>query len=61
MTVFELIEILEKMPQTATVYAEGKKADKVIFESIGNVVRIFKAWGVDFFTADFITREDAGK
>jgi hypothetical protein len=48
MTVAELIGKLQEMPQDATVFAEGEKADKVLFEDVGNVVRIFKAWHVDF-------------
>lgn len=48
MTVAELIEELKNMPQDAIVFAEGEQADKVVYEKIGNVVRIFKAWDVDF-------------
>lgn len=50
MIVSELIKQLKKMPQNAHVYAEGKPADKVIFEKSLNdgIVRIFKAWNVEF-------------
>lgn len=52
MTVAELIEQLKKMPQNVHVYAEGEPADKVIFEKSldgnGGIVRIFKAWDVEF-------------
>ena len=50
MTVAELINELQMMPQDALVYAEGESADKVILESCdGNqYVRIFKAWDIDF-------------
>lgn len=50
MTVSELIEELRNVPQDAIVFAEGKPADKVVYEKIGNVARIFKAWDVDFVT-----------
>lgn len=52
MTVSELIKKLESMPQNAPVYAEGELADKVNFEKApdgnGGLVRIFKAWDVEF-------------
>ena len=52
MTVAELIERLKQMPQDVHVYAEGEPADKVIFEKNpdgnGGIVRIFKAWGIEF-------------
>ena len=50
MTVKELIEKLQTMPQDVPVYAEGEPADKVILEGCkGNeIVRIFKAWNVEF-------------
>ena len=52
MTVKELIEQLKQMPQNVHVYAEGELADKVIFEKSpdGNngIVRIFKAWDIEF-------------
>lgn len=52
MTVAELIEQLEQMPQDVHVYAEGELADKVIFEKSldgdGGIVRIFKAWNIEF-------------
>ena len=52
MTVMELIKKLESMPQDVHVYAEGEPADKVIFEKSpdgnGGIVRIFKAWDVEF-------------
>ena len=51
MTVAELIEQLKDMPQDLTVYAEGECADKVIveeFEGVPQIVRIFKAWDIDF-------------
>ena len=58
MTVAELIEDLKKCPQDAEIYAEGEKADKVCVEGYdkfgrhkegyAKVVRIFKAWDVDF-------------
>ena len=52
MTVAELIEELKQMPQNAHVYAEGELADKVIFEKSpdgnGGIVRIFKAWDIEF-------------
>ena len=52
MTVKELIDKLKQMPQDAHVYAEGELADKVIFEKSpdgdGGIVRIFKAWDVEF-------------
>lgn len=50
MTVAELIEELQNVPQDAIVFAEGEQADKVVYEKIGNVARIFKAWCVDFVT-----------
>lgn len=53
MTVKELIEELQKMPQDAIIYAEGELADKVCYENAdGNspVVRIFKTWDIDFVT-----------
>lgn len=50
MTVAELIEELKKVPQDAIVFAEGEQADKVVYEKIGNVARIFKTWDVDFVT-----------
>lgn len=51
MTVAELIEQLKDMPQDLTVYAEGECADKVIveeFEGVPQIVRIFKAWDIEF-------------
>lgn len=52
MTVAELIEQLKQMPQDVHVYAEGEPADKAIFEKSpdgnGGIVRIFKAWDVEF-------------
>ena len=52
MTVQELIERLKQMPQDVHVYAEGEPADKVVFEKSpdgdGGIVRIFKAWDVEF-------------
>ena len=52
MTVAELIERLKQMPQNVHVYAEGEPADKVIFEKCpdgnGGIVRIFKAWDIEF-------------
>lgn len=52
MTVVELIEQLKQMPQDVHVYAEGEPADKVIFEKSpdgnGGIVRIFKAWDIEF-------------
>ena len=52
MKVSELIKGLEQMPQDLDVYAEGELADKVIFEKSpdgnGGIVRIFKAWDVEF-------------
>ena len=48
MTIAELIEKLQEMPQDAHVFAEGEPADRVIHEGVGNVVRIFKAWDVEF-------------
>jgi hypothetical protein len=52
MTVRELIKKLESMPQDVHVYAEGEPADKVIFEKspdgTDGIVRIFKAWDVEF-------------
>lgn len=58
MTVVELIEKLKEMPRDAEIYAEGEKADKVVLEgydSNGNhregwakIVRIIKAWDVEF-------------
>lgn len=52
MTVKDLIEKLSEMPQDAPVYAEGEAADKVIFEKSPDgdfgIVRIFKAWNVEF-------------
>lgn len=50
MTVAELINELQTMPQNALVYVEGESADKVILENCdGNqYVRIFKAWDTDF-------------
>lgn len=52
MTVAELIRELKSMPQNVNVYAEGEPADKVIFEKSpdgnGGIVRIFKAWDVEF-------------
>lgn len=52
MTVAELIRELESMPQNVPVYAEGEPANKVIFEKSpdgnGGIVRIFKAWDVEF-------------
>lgn len=60
MTVSELIEKLKEMPQDVHVYAEGELADKVIFERSpdgdGGIVRIFKAWGIEF-TGRFEERE----
>ena len=57
MTVSELIDKLKEMPGDADVYAEGEMADKVIEEkcwhedgSEGSIVRIFKAWNVEFVT-----------
>lgn len=49
MTVAELINELQTMPQNALVYAEGELADKVILENCeGNeYVRIFKTWDCD--------------
>lgn len=52
MTVAKLIEQLKQMPQDVHVYAEGELADKVIFEKSpdgnGGIVRIFKAWDIEF-------------
>ena len=50
MTVGELKEKLEHIPNDLNVLAEGKEADKVIVEECnGNkYVRIFKAWDIDF-------------
>lgn len=52
MTIAELIEQLKQMPQDVHVYAEGELADKAIFEKSpdgnGGIVRIFKAWDVEF-------------
>lgn len=52
MTVAELIERLKQMQQDVHVYAEGEPADKVIFEKCpdgnGGIVRIFKAWDIEF-------------
>lgn len=52
MLVKELMEKLKQMPQDVHVYAEGQPADKVIFEKSpdgnGGIVRIFKAWDIDF-------------
>lgn len=52
MTVAELIERLKQMPQDVHVYAEGELADKVIFEKSpdgnGGIIRIFKAWDLEF-------------
>ena len=50
MTVAKLIEELRNVPQDAIVFAEGELADKVIYEKIGNVARIFKTWDIDFVT-----------
>lgn len=63
MTVAELIRELESMPQDVHVFAEGKPADKVIFEKSpdgnGGIVRIFKVWDVEFVDG-FIPRESEG-
>ena len=50
MTVAELIEKLEQMPQDACVLAEGNDADTVILENCnGNeFVRIYQSWNVNF-------------
>ena len=54
MTVNELIEILNNLSdeeKELNVYAEGEPATKVIvegFEGKPQIVRIFKAWDVDF-------------
>lgn len=52
MIVAELTEQLKQMPQDAHVYTEGELANKVIFEKSpngnGGIVRIFKAWDIDF-------------
>ena len=52
MTVAELIEQLKQMPQDVNVYAEGELADRANFEKSpdgnGGIVRIFKAWDVEF-------------
>ncbi|MBR6821959.1 MAG: hypothetical protein IKI46_01945 [Lachnospiraceae bacterium] len=52
MTVKELIGQLKQMPQDVHIYAEGEPADKVIFEKSpdgnGGIVRIFKAWDIEF-------------
>ena len=52
MTVAELIEQLQQMPQNVHVYAESEFADKVIFEKSpdgnGGIVRIFKSWDIEF-------------
>ena len=51
MTVRDLIEKLQTMSQDVHVYAEGELADKVIYEPSpdgGGIVRIFKAWDVEF-------------
>ena len=55
MNVKELMEKLSKMPPDAPVYAEGEEADKVIYErspdGAGGIVRIFKAWNVEFVSS----------
>ena len=52
MTVKEVIGQLKQMPQDVHIYAEGEPADKVIFEKSpdgnGGIVRIFKAWDIEF-------------
>lgn len=52
MLVKELMDKLKQMPQDVHVYAESQPADKVIFEKSpdgnGGIVRIFKAWDIDF-------------
>ena len=49
MTVAELIEKLNEMPQDAQILAEGEEADKVVFEDCQGYkwVRIFKAWDMN--------------
>ena len=63
MTVGELIEELKNMPQDAIIFAEGEQADKLVYEEIGNVVRIFKTWDVDFVTGymDKEVKDDISK
>ena len=62
MLVRELIEQLKQMPQDVHVYAEGEPADKVIFEKSpdgnGGIVRIFKAWDIEFVGRGIKSRED---
>ena len=55
MTVAELIKELEEMPQNATVYAEGEPCDTVILETCdsNSIVRMFKAWNVEFVGREF--------
>lgn len=65
MTVEELIRKLENMPQNVHVYAEGELADKVIFEKSpdgnGGIVRIFKAWDIEFVGRGIEPRESEDK
>lgn len=64
MIVSELIEQLKQMPQDAHVYAEGELADKVIFEKSpdnnGGIVRIFKAWDIEFVGRGIKPQESEG-
>lgn len=51
MTVKELIEELKKCDENLEVYAEGEPADRVLVETFKGepqIVRIFKAWDIDF-------------
>lgn len=50
MTVGELKEKLNDIPDDLVVYAEGERADKVIVEECDGYryVRVFKTWGVEF-------------
>jgi len=67
MTVAELIEKLKEMPQDAEIYAEGERADKVVLEgydSNGNhregwakIVRIIKAWDINFVGLDEVMEQ----
>lgn len=65
MTVKELIDQLKQLPQDVHVYAEGEPADKVIFEKSpdenGGIVRIFKAWDVEFVGRGIEPQESENK
>lgn len=63
MTVKELIAELQKMPQDLNVYAEGEPCDTVHVENCydegSQIVRIFKAWDVEFVDSPLLEIEKA--